>query len=75
MYITFFPQFVIALTGYILNAMNLKIFPNTIKLLKVDCFEGFLNHTNTDELVINSTSGCNYKSYKLINKYCKLKNR
>ena len=34
-------------------------FPNNIMLLKVDCFEGFLNQTNVDELVINSMSGCN----------------
>ena len=28
-------------------------------LLKVDHFEKFLNQSNFDELVINSTSGCN----------------
>ena len=54
--------------------MGLKIFPNTTMLLKVDRFEGFLNQTNVDDLVINSTSGCNYKNYKLINKNYKLKN-
>ena len=36
-------------------------FPNTAVLLKVDRFEGFSNQSNVDELVINSTSGCNYK--------------
>ena len=38
--------------------MDMKIFPNTIMLLKVDHFEGFSNWSNVDELVINSTSGC-----------------
>ena len=33
--------------------MDLKIFPNTIVLLKVDCFEGFSNWSNIDKLVIN----------------------
>ena len=55
----FFSQFVVAPTGRIINAMDLKIFPNNIMLLKVDCFEGFLNRSNVDELVINSMSGCN----------------
>ena len=54
--------------------MDLKIFPNTIVLLKVDRFKGFLNRSKVDKLVINSMSGCNYKNYKLnINNY-KLKN-
>ena len=43
-------------------------------LLKVDRFEGFSNRTNIDELVINSTSECNYKNYILINKNYKLNN-
>ena len=63
----FFSQFVVAPTGCIINAMDLKIFSNNIMLLKVVCFEGFLNQTNVDELVINSMSGCNYKNYKLNN--------
>ena len=41
------------------HAMDLKIFPNNIMLLKVDHFEGFSTRTNVDELVINSMSGCN----------------
>ena len=64
--ITIFSQFVIAPIGCFINAMDLKIFPNTIMLLKVDSFEGFSNWTNVDKLVINSTSGYNYKNYKLI---------
>ena len=39
----FFSQFVVAPNGCIINAMGLKIFPNTIMLLKVDRFEGFSN--------------------------------
>ena len=42
-----------------------KFFPTFIKLLKVDCFEGFSNRSNVDKLVINSMSGCNYKNYQL----------
>ena len=70
--ITIFSQFVVVPTGCIINAMNLKILPKTIMLLKVDCFEGFLNRSNIDKLVINSTSGCNYKNYKLNYKNYKL---
>ena len=40
--------------------MDLKIFPNTIMLLKVDYFEGFSNQHKVNELVINNMSGCNY---------------
>ena len=49
------------------NAMDLKIFPNTDVLLKVNHFEGFSNQSNVDELVINNTSGCNCNKYKLDN--------
>ena len=66
--ITNLSQFVVTPTGCIINAMNLKIFPNTIMLFKVDCFEGFSNRSNIDELVINSTTGCNCSYYKLSNK-------
>ena len=34
-------------------------------LLKVNHCDGFLNWSNDDELMINSTSGCNCNSYKL----------
>ena len=37
-------------------------------LLKVDNFEGFLNRSCVDEMVINSMSGCNCNNYKLDNK-------
>ena len=42
-------------------------FPNTIMLLKVDCFEEFSYWSNADESVINSNSGCNCNNYKLNN--------
>ena len=51
-----FLQFVVAPTGCIINAMDLKIFPNTSMLLKVCKFEGFFKWSNVDELVINNTS-------------------
>ena len=53
--------------------MDLKIFPKTIMLLKVNYFEGFPNWSNVDELVIYSINGCNCKTYKL-NDNCKLNN-
>ena len=53
--ITNFLHYIITPTRFIINATDLKIFPNTIMLLKVDRFEGFSNQSNTDELVINST--------------------
>ena len=65
--IAIFSQFVVAPTGCIVNAMDLKIFLNTIVLLKVDRCKGFINQSNVDELVINSMSGCNYKNCKLNN--------
>ena len=69
-----FSQFVVAPTGCIINGMDLKIFPNTTMLLKGDCFEGFSNQSNIDELVINSTRGCNCKNYKLNNNNYKVNN-
>ena len=72
--IAIFFQFVVAPTRCTINAMDLKIFPNTIMLLKVDHFEGFSNGSNVDELVISSMSGYNYENYKLINKNYKLYN-
>ena len=45
--------------------LDLKIFPKTIVLLKVDRFKGFSNRSNVDKLVINSMSGCNYKNHNL----------
>ena len=72
--ITIFLQFVIAPTGCIISAMDLKFFPNTIVLLKVDNFKGFSNRSKVDELVINTMSGCNYKNCKLNNNNYNLKN-
>ena len=74
MILLFFSQFVVTPTRCIVNAMGLKVFPNTIVLLKVDPFKGFSNRSNVDKLVINSMSGCNYKNYKLNNNNYKLKN-
>ena len=64
-----FFSIVVTSTGCIINAMDLKIFSNTIMLLKVDCFEGFSNRNYVDELIANSTSGCNCKNCKLNNNY------
>ena len=63
--IAIFSKFVVTPTGCIINAIDLKIFSNTIVLLKVDHFKGFSNRSNVDKLVINSMSGHNYKNYKL----------
>ena len=69
-----FSQFAVAPTGCIINVMDLKIFPNTIILLKVDQFEGFSNQSNVDELVINSMSECKCNNYKLNNNNYQLNN-
>ena len=69
MVLQFFSQFVVAPTGCIINATDLKIFPNTIVLLQVDYFKGFSNRSNVDKLVINSMSGYNYN--KLTVRYLK----
>ena len=61
--ITIFSQFVVAPTGCIINAMDLKFSPNTIMLLKVDYVEGFSNWSNINEFVINSMNGCNCNNY------------
>ena len=68
----FFSQFVVAPTRCNINAMDPKNFPNAIVLLKADHVEGFLNRSNVDELVINSTSECNCKNYKFNNNNYKL---
>ena len=70
----FFPQFAVAPTRCIVNAMDLKIFPNHIMLLKVYHFEGFSNQSKIDKLVINNMSGCNCKIYKLNNSNYKINN-
>ena len=54
--------------------MDLKFFPNTIMLLKVDHFEEFSNWSNVDELVTKRMSGCNCKSYKFNNNNFKFNN-
>ena len=74
MILLFFSQFVVAPTGCIVNAMDLKIFPNTRVLLKVVRFKGFSNQSNVDKLVINNMSACNYKNYKINNNNYKLEN-
>ena len=40
-------------------------------LLKVEGFEGFLNWSNVDELMINNTSGCTGNSHKFNNNLAK----
>ena len=57
--IAIFLQYVVAPTGCIINAVDLKIFPYTMVLLKVSCFKSFSNWSNADKLVINSMCGCN----------------
>ena len=71
--IVIFSQFVAAPTKCTVNAMDLKIFPNIIVLLQVDCFKGFSNWSSIDKLVISSMSGGNCKNYKLNNSNYKLK--
>ena len=46
-------------TGYTTDHMALKFFPETILLLKVDCFEGILNCNKIDRMVNDHLSSCN----------------
>ena len=46
-------------TGKTTDHMALKFFPDTILLLKVDCFEGILNRIKIDEMVNDHLSSCN----------------
>ena len=46
-------------TGKTTDHMALKFFPETILLLKVDCFEGILNRIKIDGTV-NDHSSCNF---------------
>ena len=43
--------------------MALKLFPDTMLLLKVDRFEGFLNRSRIDRMVNNNSSSCNSKTF------------
>ena len=63
-----FSQFVVTPTRCSINTMDVKIFPNTNMLLKVNSFEAFLNRSNVGELVISNMSECNCNNYKLNNK-------
>ena len=68
---TIISQFVIAATKCIINALDLKIFPNNTMLLKVDHFEGFgLRLMNWWSIVwVDVTKKCklNNNNYKLDN--------
>ena len=48
--------------------MMLKLFPDLIFLLKVDCFEGFLNRYKNDGMVNDKLSSCNSMILKEIKK-------
>ena len=47
-------------TGKTTDCMALKFSPETILLLKVDCFEGILNQIKIDRMVNDHLSSCNY---------------
>ena len=46
-------------TGITTDHMAFKFSPDTILLLKVDCFEAILNRINIDEMVNDHLSSCN----------------
>ena len=48
-------------TAYITDGMAVKFFPEVILLLKVDCFEGFLNRCKIDGIVNDNLCNCNSK--------------
>ena len=49
-------------TGWTIDCMALKFFPETILVLKVDCCEGILNQNKIDRMVYDhsSTVTCSY---------------
>ena len=46
-------------TGKTTDHMAFKCFPDTILLLKVDCFKGILNRIKIDGMVNDHSSSCN----------------
>ena len=52
-------QILMDLTGKTTDYMALKLFPETMLLLKVDCFEGILNQNKIDGMVHDHLSSCN----------------
>ena len=49
----------VILAGKTTDHMAFKVFPGTILLLKVDCFEGILNRIKIDGIVHDHLSSCN----------------
>ena len=45
-------------TGKTTDHIAFKLFPDTILLLKVDCFEGILNRIKIDGMVNDHLSSC-----------------
>ena len=45
-------------TGETTDHMAFKVFPDTIHLLKVDCFERILNRIKINEMVNDHLSSC-----------------
>ena len=54
-----FKNFKIIPTGKATDHIALKVFPETILLLKVNCFEGILNQIKIDGMVNDHSSSCN----------------
>ena len=46
-------------TGKTTDHMAFKLFPDTILLLKVDCFEGILNQIKINGMMNDNLSCCN----------------
>ena len=51
-------------TAQTTDGMAMKFFPQTILLLKVDHFEGFLNRYKIDGMVNDNSNNCNSKWFK-----------
>ena len=52
-------KFLVIPTGKTTDHMALNFFPDTILLLKVDCFEGILNQIKIDGMANDHSSSCN----------------
>ena len=52
-------KYLVIPTGKTTDHIAFKFFPDTILLLKVDCFEGILNRIKIDGMVNDYLSSCN----------------
>ena len=52
-------KYLVIPTGKTTNHVTFNVFPDTILLLKVDCFEGILDQIKIDGMVNDHLNSCN----------------